>query len=109
MKKNAFTIVELLAVIVILAVILLIAVPKINNIVQTNKQSLYNTTIKEIEKTAAQYVASHPELMGEESFDITITTLCTDKYLDCPVINPLTNVAMDGYVSVSYDVDNESY
>ena len=40
-KKNGFTLVELLAVIVILAIILVIAVPKILNVIEeTKKDSL---------------------------------------------------------------------
>ena len=37
-KKNAFTLIELLAVIVILAVILVIAVPRILNVIETSKK-----------------------------------------------------------------------
>ena len=38
MKKNAFTLIELLAVIVILAVILVIAIPRILDVIETSKK-----------------------------------------------------------------------
>ena len=37
-KKNAFTLIELLAVIVILAVILVISIPRILDVIETSKK-----------------------------------------------------------------------
>ena len=37
-KRNAFTLIELLAVIVILAVILVIAIPRILDVIETSKK-----------------------------------------------------------------------
>ena len=51
-KKNAFTLVELLAVIVILAVILVIAVPQIMNTINDSKKGTLKSTALLIAKTA---------------------------------------------------------
>ena len=48
MKKNGFTLVELLSVIVILAIILVIAVPKISDYIRSEKESLFLTASKNI-------------------------------------------------------------
>ena len=55
MKKNAFTLIELLAVIVILAIIALIAVPIVLNIINDTKKSSekegLNLYMDQVEKT----------------------------------------------------------
>ena len=52
MKKNGFTLVELLGVIVILAIILVFAVPKILSVIDSSRQNIYksdvNTIVEEI-------------------------------------------------------------
>ena len=45
-KKNAFTLVELLAVIVILAVVLVIAVPQILDTTNKSRESVFTATVK---------------------------------------------------------------
>ena len=65
MKKNAFTLIELLAVIVILAIIALIAVPIILNIIEDAKKSSKEESIKMyakiVEKAATNYFLNHPK------------------------------------------------
>ena len=59
MKKNGFTLVELLAVIVILAIILVIAVPKITDTIDNARKGSFESSIKmvaaqaETQKTVA--------------------------------------------------------
>ena len=57
-KKQAFTLVELLAVIVILAIILIIAVPNVLNIIEGTKKDSYKNQIKLIENMAEVYAVS---------------------------------------------------
>ena len=47
-KKNGFTLVELLAVIVILAIILVIAVPKITDTIKNSKKASFESSAKTI-------------------------------------------------------------
>ena len=51
-KKNGFTLVELLAVIVILAVILIIAMPKISEVIKKTRLSSLEATTKMIINSA---------------------------------------------------------
>lgn len=48
MKKNGFTLVELLGVIVILAILLVVSVPIILNVVNNSKKNLYINDVKTI-------------------------------------------------------------
>ena len=52
MKKNGFTLVELLAVIVILAIILVIAVPKISDTINNAKKGSMASSVKMIAAAA---------------------------------------------------------
>ena len=69
MKKNAFTLIELLAVIVILAVILVISIPRILDVIDVSKKDSF--------KTSAQIIADSAEKKYVENklnnFDEEIT------------------------------------
>ena len=54
MKKNGFTLVELLAVIAILAILVIIALPNIMSMFNQARQNAFSTEIKEIYKMAQQ-------------------------------------------------------
>ena len=51
-KKNAFTLIELLAVIVILAVILVIAIPRILDVIETSKKDSIKSSARMIINSA---------------------------------------------------------
>ena len=55
MKKNAFTIVELLAIIAVLTAIMLLVLPKFSSSVNDRKQKEYNKLIKTIENAGKVY------------------------------------------------------
>ena len=57
-NKQAFTIVELLAVIAILAMILLVVMPSVLNIIDDSKKDSYINQIKLIEDMAGIYASS---------------------------------------------------
>ena len=52
MKKNGFTLVEILGVIVLLSLLILIAIPSINNALQASKNSISNIEKKNIEEAS---------------------------------------------------------
>lgn len=55
MKKNGFTLVELLAVIVILAILLTVAIPNVIGITQRVKEKMYCSKVSDIESAAKLY------------------------------------------------------
>ncbi|MGI6329817.1 MAG: prepilin-type N-terminal cleavage/methylation domain-containing protein [Bacilli bacterium] len=65
MKKKGFTLVELLAVIVILAIILAIAVPSITKLIENQRKSAFESSIKLIIKNL------EVKILGDEEFDVT--------------------------------------
>lgn len=100
MNKKGFTLVELLAVIAIMGILLIIAVPKLLGEIKTNKeQALEN--YKEIIISAARNYVIDKNLKVPVS--ISITQLCDEEYLSCPIINPVDDTTMSGYINIDVD------
>lgn len=75
-KKNAFTLVEVLAVVVILGIIVLIFVPNTKKILNENNTKIYKIKEKELIKAAADYVNY------DKNFNFP--TIITEKYVTMP-------------------------
>ena len=99
-KRNAFTLIELLAVIVILAVILVIAIPRILDVIETSKKDSF--------KNAAQLIADSAEkkkvsdkLLGKDE-EITckdVAKINDEDYNKCTIIfdeNGIAKVSITG-------------
>ena len=93
-KKNGFTLVELLAVIVILAIILVIAVPKITDTIKNSKIASFESSAKTI---AAQ---AEKKKMENEILDNSNPITC----------NNLVKLSNSDYISCSiyFDADNNA-
>ena len=65
MKKNGFTLVELLAVLTVLSIILLIAIPSLTNVINKSREKIIKDNIisygKAIENAVANYFVKYPE------------------------------------------------
>ena len=91
-KKNGFTLVELLAVIVILAIILVIAVPKISDTIKNSKIASFESSAKTI---AAQ---AEKKKMENEILDNTNPITC----------NNLVKLSNSDYISCSVYFDSNN-
>lgn len=72
MKKNAFTLVELLAVIVILAVLLTIAVPAVSNYIVNSKKESYVVVMQEYLAAARNLILSEQVKAPLDKNEVTI-------------------------------------
>ena len=84
MKKNAFTLIELLAVIVILAVILVIAIPRILDVIETSKKDSFKNSAQLIADTAEKKKVSD-KLLGKDE-EITckdVAKINDEDYASC--------------------------
>ena len=107
--KKAFTLVELLGVIIVLAVISLIVFPIVDKSIKTSKEESLNSIIKTIEKAAQEYVVR--EHMGyTTSYDkVDIDELIATGYLKDNIINPVTNEKMNGCVIYKWQSEYNQY
>ena len=115
--KNAFTLVELLAVIVILAIVLIIAVPGVLSIINQTKDNAYDRQVDMIKKAAKNYVTANTITWSGESPKSTLVTLDmlqSGGYLDNKILNPRDKkeilcvnilVSKDNKNKITYDVD----
>ena len=112
MKKNAFTLIEVIAVITILGIIALIAVPAVNNSLKDAKEKAYLEQIKRIEDISKKYGIENIDMLpdNEENTYIHLDDLINENYLDKNgIINPNTNEKMDGCVEISYNASKNKY
>ena len=90
-KKNAFTLIELLAVIVILAVILVIAIPRILDVIETSKKDSF--------KNAAQLIAD-----SAEKKKVSDKLLGKDENITCKDVAKIND---EDYASCTISFDSE--
>ena len=85
-KRNAFTLIELLAVIVILAVILVIAIPRILDVIETSKKDSFKNSAQLIADTAEKKKVSD-KLLGKDE-EITckdVAKINDEDYASCTI------------------------
>ena len=116
-KRNGFTLVELLAVIVILAIVLIIAVPGVLSIINKTKNSAYDRQIDMIKDAAKNYVTTNTitwEGDNPKSTLVTLDMLQSGGYLDKKIVDPRNKkeilcanvlVTKDNKNKITYDVD----
>lgn len=94
MKRNGFTLAEILAVIIILGVIVLIAIPNVDDILDKGKQKSYDLQIKLIEDSLKNWAADNVFKLPSEDGKYIVMTLGELKragFIDVEVRNPDTN------------------
>ena len=85
-KKNTFTLIELLAVIIILAVILVISIPKILDVIDESKKDLFKTSAQLIADNAEKKKVSD-KLLGKDE-EITckdVAKINDEDYASCKI------------------------
>ena len=114
MKKNAFTLVELITVIAILAVITIIFIPNTAKILKENSTKVYKVKEKQLIESAKDYVEFDKDFVPPTDTDpvkyININTLISKNDID-KILENKTGNECSGVVKVSlnsiagYDYD----
>ena len=108
--KRAFTLVELLAVIVLLGVIAGITVPIVNGIIRDSKEDALKMTIENIERAADSYSTRHELDDSGKTMAISLNDLKNAGNLkDTELINPVTKNALPGCVLYRWNEDIKQY
>ena len=114
MKKNAFTLIELLAAITILALLVLIAVPAVSKQLNDSKDTLYNSQILNIKTAAQAWGTDNLFKLPEDDTCVTVTLgyLKDLGYLDVSITNPKTGEEFsntDTFVNIQKSDNSYTY
>lgn len=111
MKQKAFTLIELLGVIVILGLLALIIYPVVNNVIQNNKGKLYNENISRIEKVAYNWSLENDNLLSkDEDYTLTLAQLKQGGYLkDEEIKNVKTGEALTGHINIHWKDESSQF
>ena len=102
MKKNGFTLVELLAIIAVLTAIMLLVLPKFSSSVNDRKQKEYNKLIKTIENAGKVY---HTYNQGKNK--VSINELVKEDLLTSGIKSPIDDTLISGCVFFGKDEKGE--
>ena len=80
MKKNGFTLMELLAVIVIIGLVIVVAIPASNKLIKNNKEEKYKLYVETVEKAVLTYADMECNASSDPQ-NISIGDLVDKKYL----------------------------
>ncbi len=113
MKKNAFTLIEVMIVVFLLGLVAVFIVPKINSIINENKLKICNDIVKTIEDAAESYTYKNTNIVDEEidingKYEITILKLQQSGLLDTNIIEPFHNSEIStSNIVIITKVDNQ--
>ena len=110
MKKNAFTLIELLAVILILGIIALIAIPTVTNIIKESKRGAFKASVQNI-IGAVETECQLEQMRGEElTTSYTFTNGSIDNDLNIKGDLPQSGtITVDSSCNVEVDVTDGTF
>lgn len=98
MRKNAFTLIELIGVVVVLGIVLLAIVPINNMVLKNSKEKLYEAQISEIRDSLKNWAIDNNRILPtveNQSIVITLSQLKIGGYIKNELINPKTDKCLD--------------
>ena len=112
MRKNGFTLIEILAVVIILGVVAVITMPIVQKNITNSKKQAYATQLDNIIKAAKDWSSENLSLLPTiegSSISITLSTLMSLGYIDDNLVDPLTEKYFDPNTAVSITRKNRNY
>ena len=101
--NNAFTLVELLGVLIILAVIALITFPIVDSVIKNGREESYNRTVESIIEAASNYSTVGDLGYSTEKKALYLEDIKKYGLLDQSIINPVTEEGTMEITSVEYE------
>jgi len=114
MKKNGFTLIELIITIALIMAIALLVVPKVQNIIDDNKEKAHQSMIESIEDAAEAYVYLNTnevnnQILENGYVEVSILTLQVNDLLSTDLKNPITDEILDNSIVVRITKDDLVY
>lgn len=106
MKNKAFTLIELLTVIVIIAILTMATIPIITNSIKSSKDKLYDSLITKIINSAMDWSSENTDMLPKkgESISITLGILQSGGYISTDLKDPKTDSLFpsDMIINITY-------
>ena len=112
MKKNGFTLVEVLVVIVIIAVLSTIISPIVINLLSKNRQEMYENQVRTLEEASKRWSVDHAgELSSDESsYCLSLDELSNEGYISgSDLKNPVNDEDLVGSILITYNSVYQQY
>ena len=112
MDKKAFTLVEILAVIIILGVLSLVIFPSIVDKMKQTEKEVSDAMKKVIYSAAASHTSENGSgyiIKNGNIYCITLRDLVKDNYLKSPVIDPATSSELPLSTKIEIKIENGNY
>ncbi|MEG1310341.1 MAG: DUF5011 domain-containing protein, partial [Bacilli bacterium] len=110
MKKNAFTLIELLGVITLLGIIALITLPAVDSQIKRAKEKGYETQRNTIITAARNYSKDiRMDIEDNTSYTITLDDLKINGYLDFDLKNPLSDKCLSNNNIITITRNKNNY
>lgn len=112
MKNKAFTLIELLAVIILIGVLSLIATVTVNNTIKENKQKSCNMQIENIKTGAKNWASKNAFSLPSnenESITLTLKNLKDLGFVSKDIKNPKTNELFDDNIIITITKKENDY
>lgn len=112
MKKRAFTLAELMGVIVLLGIIALLSVPVVDKILKENTNNLYRMQIVNIEQGAANWITDHPLMAPKEEGEtmrLSLYQLIHGGFVDQDITDPKKKTLFPQDMTIDITRKNNNY
>ena len=114
MKKNGFTLIELLVTVALILAIALLVVPKVQTLIDENKEKAYQSMLKTIEDAAQSYVYLNTNEVDNAIetngyAEVTILKLQEEDLLSVDIKNPKTDENVSNSSVVKITKEGASY
>ena len=109
MKNKAFTLVELLGVIVLLGILGVVIIPKVGDSITNSKETAYITQEEQIKKAATDFIIDNTELLETtDTITIKLGVLKQKGYLPINIKNPKTrkNISNESLITITKEGNN---
>ena len=109
MFKKAFTLIELLGVLILLAIIALITIPIIDKSLESSRQAAYDRAVDNIVNAAQKYSVSNDLGYSTTRLPLFVSELQDEGFLTLDIKSPIDESEMNGCVWYYWDEDHKQY
>ena len=109
LSNNAFTLIELLGVLIILAIIALITIPIIDKSLENSRQAAYARAVDNIINAARNYSVSNDLGYSTKRLPLFVSKLQDEGFLTLDIKSPIDESEMGGCVWYYWDESHKQY